>query len=204
VAWHWVPAQSTNGFAPENNRPRLGTAISLLGFVCWTSWLLVGVIANRRRSMTLKRSVSLVDAKDARDSAALQHRYSARSAALRAASDPMCRHTCLHEPFLNRKYSKGIRARFGLLHRGISIVRRVPDPNCRDFPGVEILPRSYDRDYWHRLMAQPGECDLRHAATGSFENRLCSRYHQRRAFHCLVQENSNQSAAKSAFLLEFW
>src|ERR1700674_1225175 len=57
----------------------------------------------------------------------------------RAPSDPRCRHTLLHEPFLSRKYSGGIRARFGLLHRGISIVRRrVPDPNCRDCPGVEI------------------------------------------------------------------
>ena len=25
-------------------------------------------------------------------------------------------------------------------------------------------PRSNDRDYWHRLTVQPGECDLRHAA----------------------------------------
>jgi len=56
------------------------------------------------------------------------------------------------------------------------------------------LPRSNDRDYWHRSMAQPGECDLRHAATGLFGNRLYSRYHQRRAlfplriegFHSLI------------------
>jgi len=40
---------------------------------------------------------------------------------------------------------------------------------------LRYLPRSYDRDYWHRLMAQPGECDLRHAATGLFGNRLYSR-----------------------------
>src|SRR5260370_20060295 len=59
--------------------------------------------------------------------------------ALRAASDPMCRHTELHQPFLCRKYSEGIRVRFGLLHRGISIVRpTVPYPNCRHCPGVEI------------------------------------------------------------------
>ena len=45
---------------------------------------------------------------------------------------------------------------------------------------LRYLPRSYDRDYWHRLMSQPGECDLRHAATGLFGNRLYSRYHQRR------------------------
>src|SRR6267154_5827787 len=59
--------------------------------------------------------------------------------ALRAASDPTCRHTELHEPFLCRKYSEGIQVRFGLLLRGISIVRRrVPYPNWRDYPGVEI------------------------------------------------------------------
>src|ERR1700704_1349589 len=33
---------------------------------------------------------------------------------------------------------------------------------------LRYLPRSDDRDYRHRLMAQPGECDLRHAATGLF------------------------------------
>src|ERR1700720_2335402 len=44
---------------------------------------------------------------------------------------------------------------------------------------LRYLPRSYDRDPWPRLMAQPGECDLRHAATGLFGNRLYSRYHQR-------------------------
>jgi hypothetical protein len=31
---------------------------------------------------------------------------------------------------------------------------------------LRYLPRSNDRDYWHRLMPQPGECDLRQAATG--------------------------------------
>src|SRR4029077_3880057 len=46
---------------------------------------------------------------------------------------------------------------------------------------LRYLPRSNDRDYWHRLMPQPGECDLRHAATGLFGDRLYSRYHQRRA-----------------------
>ena len=30
---------------------------------------------------------------------------------------------------------------------------------------LRYLPRSYDQDYWHRSMAQPGECNLRHAAT---------------------------------------
>jgi len=33
---------------------------------------------------------------------------------------------------------------------------------------LRYLPRSDDRDYWRRLMAQPGESDLRHAATGLF------------------------------------
>ena len=33
---------------------------------------------------------------------------------------------------------------------------------------LRYLPRSYDRDYWHRSMPQPGERDLRHAATGLF------------------------------------
>src|SRR6202042_2762127 len=59
---------------------------------------------------------------------------------------------------------------------------------------LRYLPRSYDRDYWHRLMAQPGECDLRHAATVLSGDRLYSRYHRRRAlfplriegFHSLI------------------
>src|ERR1700704_1626874 len=46
---------------------------------------------------------------------------------------------------------------------------------------LRYLPRSHDRNYWRRLMAQPGECDLRHAVTGLFGNRLSSRYHRRRA-----------------------
>src|SRR3984893_13233959 len=33
---------------------------------------------------------------------------------------------------------------------------------------LRYLPRSNDRDYWHRLMAQPGECDLRQAAAALF------------------------------------
>jgi hypothetical protein len=33
---------------------------------------------------------------------------------------------------------------------------------------LRYLPRSNDRNYWHRSMVQPGECDLRHAATGMF------------------------------------
>src|SRR6266478_7521703 len=53
---------------------------------------------------------------------------------------------------------------------------------------LRYLPRSYDRDYWHRLMAQPGECDLRHAATGLFGNRLYSRYDRRRAVFPLRKE----------------
>ena len=46
---------------------------------------------------------------------------------------------------------------------------------------LRYLPRSNDRDYWHRLMPQPGECDLRHAATGLFGDRLHSRDDRRRA-----------------------
>src|SRR6202158_1014371 len=46
---------------------------------------------------------------------------------------------------------------------------------------LRYLPRSYDRNYWHRLMPQPGECDLRHAATGLFGDRLHSRDDRRRA-----------------------
>src|SRR5580704_913679 len=53
---------------------------------------------------------------------------------------------------------------------------------------LRYLPRSNDRDYWHRLMAQPGECDLRHAATGLFGNRLYSRYHRRRVLFSLRKE----------------
>src|SRR6267378_3074363 len=53
---------------------------------------------------------------------------------------------------------------------------------------LRYLPRSNDRDYWHRLMAQPGECDLRRAATGLFGNRLYSRYHRRRALFPLRKE----------------
>src|ERR1700732_4939056 len=53
---------------------------------------------------------------------------------------------------------------------------------------LRYLPRSNDRDYWHRLMAQPGECDLRHAATVLFGNRLYSQYHRRRALFPLRKE----------------
>src|SRR5258707_3780900 len=45
---------------------------------------------------------------------------------------------------------------------------------------LRYLPRSYDRDYGHRSMAQPGECDLRHAATGLFGDRLHGRDDRRR------------------------
>src|SRR5260370_4229314 len=37
---------------------------------------------------------------------------------------------------------------------------------------LRYLLRSNDPDYWHRLMAQPGESDLRHAATRLFGDRL--------------------------------
>src|ERR1700694_990419 len=53
---------------------------------------------------------------------------------------------------------------------------------------LRYLPRSYDRDCWHRLMTQPGECDLRHAATGLFGNRLYSRYHRCRRLFPLRQK----------------
>ena len=33
---------------------------------------------------------------------------------------------------------------------------------------LRYLPRSNDRDYRHGSIAQPSECDLRHAATGQF------------------------------------
>ena len=46
---------------------------------------------------------------------------------------------------------------------------------------LRYLPRSYDRDYGHRSMAQPGECDLRHAATGLLRDRLYRRDNPRRA-----------------------
>src|ERR1700704_5205182 len=49
-------------------------------------------------------------------------------------------------------------------------------------------PRSNDRDYWHRLMAQPGACDLRHAATVLLGNRLYSRCHRPRALFPLRKE----------------
>src|SRR5258708_31435443 len=45
---------------------------------------------------------------------------------------------------------------------------------------LRSLPSSNDRDYWHRLMAQPGECDLRHAATNLFGDRLHRRDDPRR------------------------
>src|ERR1700676_1558187 len=53
---------------------------------------------------------------------------------------------------------------------------------------LRYLPRSNNRDYWRRLMEQPGECDLRHAATGSFGNRLYSRDHRRHALFPLRKE----------------
>src|SRR6266481_4695260 len=37
---------------------------------------------------------------------------------------------------------------------------------------LRCLPRSHDRDYWHCLLPQPRECDLRHAATSLFGDRL--------------------------------
>jgi hypothetical protein len=45
-----VRTQSTNGFSPKNKRLRLGTAISLLGLLCWTSCVLVALLWNRNRS----------------------------------------------------------------------------------------------------------------------------------------------------------
>src|SRR5258708_31879322 len=46
---------------------------------------------------------------------------------------------------------------------------------------LRSLPRSNDRDYRRRLMAQPGERDLRHAATNLFGDRLHRRDDPRRA-----------------------
>src|SRR4030088_1305962 len=46
---------------------------------------------------------------------------------------------------------------------------------------LRYLPRSDDRDYWHRFVAQPRECDLRHATTNLFGDRLHSRDDRRRA-----------------------
>ena len=37
---------------------------------------------------------------------------------------------------------------------------------------LRYLPRSNDGDHWHGSMPQPGECNLRHAATGLFGDRL--------------------------------
>src|SRR5258708_24885616 len=39
---------------------------------------------------------------------------------------------------------------------------------------LRYLPSSDDRDYRRHLMAQPGECDLRHASTRLFGNRRYS------------------------------
>src|SRR5712692_10563286 len=72
---------------------------------------------------------------------------------------------------------------------------------------LRYLPRSNDRDYWHRLMAQPGECDLRHAATGLFGDRLHSRDDRRRAsfvrkegFHSLIGHSPAVSFAFTVIL----
>src|SRR3977135_3595224 len=46
---------------------------------------------------------------------------------------------------------------------------------------LRYLPCSNDGDYWHRLMAQPCERYLGHAATGLFGDRLHSRDDRRRA-----------------------
>src|SRR3977135_687559 len=46
---------------------------------------------------------------------------------------------------------------------------------------LRYLPCSNDGDYWHRLMAQPCERYLGHAATGPFGDRLHSRDDRRRA-----------------------
>src|SRR5260221_3056203 len=53
--WRGTGFQRKMDFTQKNNRLLQGTAISLLGFVCWTSCLLVGAIVNRRRSMALKK-----------------------------------------------------------------------------------------------------------------------------------------------------
>src|SRR6266852_6859361 len=75
------------------------------------------------------------------------------------------------------------------------------------FLELRYLPRSNDRDYWHRLMAQPGECDLRHAATGLFGDRLHSRDDRRRAsfvrkegFHSLIGHSPAVSFAFTVIL----
>jgi len=46
---------------------------------------------------------------------------------------------------------------------------------------LRYLPSSNNRDHWHRLIPQPGERDLRHAATGLFRDRLYRRDNPRRA-----------------------
>ena len=45
---------------------------------------------------------------------------------------------------------------------------------------LRYLPRSDDRDYWHRLVSQPRERDLRHASTNLFGDRLHRRDDPRR------------------------
>src|ERR1700730_16475960 len=45
---------------------------------------------------------------------------------------------------------------------------------------LRYLPRSNDRDYWHRLVAQPRERDLRHAVTNLFRDHLHRRDDPRR------------------------
>src|ERR1700730_2878501 len=75
------------------------------------------------------------------------------------------------------------------------------------FLELRYLPRSNDRDYWHRLMPQPGECYLRHAATGLFGDRLHSRKDPRRAWslrkevlHSLVGHPPDVSLAFAVIL----
>src|ERR1700719_1420381 len=53
---------------------------------------------------------------------------------------------------------------------------------------LRYLPRSYDRNYWHGSMVQPGECDLRQAVASLFGDRLYSRYDRRRALYPLRKE----------------
>src|SRR6202047_877463 len=72
---------------------------------------------------------------------------------------------------------------------------------------LRYLPRSNDRDYRHRSIAQPGECDLRHGATGLFGDRLHSRDDRRHSlflrkevFHSLVDHPSAVGVALAVIL----
>ncbi len=195
--WRGTGFQRKMDFRQKNNQPLLGTAISLLGFVCWTSCLLVGAIVNRRRSMALKKE-GIVNGCETRTKlsrtgtcvAILPAASHLEQQTIPRAAIPHCTN---HFSVVNTLRESGFDSACSI--EGVQLFGGEFQIQTGEIVlELRYLPRSNDRDYWHCSMAQPRERDLRHAATGLFGNRLYSRYHRRRAlfplriegFHSLI------------------